>query len=167
MWANVHLLELMINYWDHDLGMFDLQGESLEITFEDIYFIDGLSQRGAPVNLEGTSRGSDTLSVQNYIDVYYASGTQKRGSCIPITHIHNIPLQVLTSTIVRVARSSSLHLATWNQMRLAVHYMQGALYDWCSGVIPILRKQLSNCKRGRRKNFGYSSILGAFFEREF
>ena len=24
MRANVHLLEFMINYWDHDLGMFDL-----------------------------------------------------------------------------------------------------------------------------------------------
>ena len=41
--------------------------------------------------------------------------------------------------------------------------MQGALYDWCSGVIPIMRKQLSDCKRGRKKNFGYSSILVAFF----
>ena len=48
-------------------------------------------------------------------------------------------------------------------MRLAVDCMQGALYDWCSGVILIMRKQLSDCKRGRRKNFDYSSILVAFF----
>ena len=43
MQANVLLLEYMINYWDHDLGMFDPQGETLEITFEDIYFIVILS----------------------------------------------------------------------------------------------------------------------------
>ena len=43
MRANVRLLEFMIKYWDHDLCMFDLQGESLEITSEDIYFIGGLS----------------------------------------------------------------------------------------------------------------------------
>ena len=36
MQSNVCLLEFMINYWDHDLGMFDLQGEFLEITLEDI-----------------------------------------------------------------------------------------------------------------------------------
>ena len=48
-------------------------------------------------------------------------------------------------------------------MRLAVDYMQGALYDWCSGVIPIMRKQLSDCKRGKRNFFGYSSILVDFF----
>ena len=63
MQANVHLLEFMINYWDHDLGMFDLQGETLETTSEDIYFIAGRSRRGAPVNLEGTDKGIDTLSV--------------------------------------------------------------------------------------------------------
>ena len=43
MRANVRLLDFLINYWDHDLGMFDLQGESLEITSEDVYFIVGLS----------------------------------------------------------------------------------------------------------------------------
>ena len=77
MRANVHLLEFMINYCDRDLGMFDLQGESLEITSKDIYFISNLSRWGAPVNLEGTGRGGDPLSVQNYIDVYCAPGTQK------------------------------------------------------------------------------------------
>ena len=115
------------------------------------------------MNLEGTSRGGDLLSVQNYIDTYCAPGTQKMGTCIPIAHIHSFPLQVLVSTIVRVTGSSSLHLATQNQMRIAVECLQGALFDRCLGVIPIMKKQLSDCKRGRRKNFSYSSILVAFF----
>ena len=106
------------------------------------------------MNLEGTDRGDDLLSVHNYIDIYYEPGTQKRGSCIPIVHIHSLPLQVLMSTIVRVAGSSSLHLTTRNQMRLVVDCLQGALYDWCSGVIPIMWKQLFDCKRGRQNNFG-------------
>ena len=50
MRSNVCLLEFLINYWDHDLGAFDLQGEILEIALEDIYFISSLSQRGAPIN---------------------------------------------------------------------------------------------------------------------
>ena len=43
MRSNVRLLDFLINYWDHDLGAFDLQGEILEIALEDIYFIVGLS----------------------------------------------------------------------------------------------------------------------------
>ena len=57
MRANVHLLEFLIGYWDHDLGAFDLQGEILEVALEEIYFITGLSRWGTPVNLEGTGRG--------------------------------------------------------------------------------------------------------------
>ena len=34
MRENVRLLEFMVNYWDHDMGMFNLQGETLEITVE-------------------------------------------------------------------------------------------------------------------------------------
>ena len=32
MRSNVHLLGISINYWDHDLGMFELQGDFLEVT---------------------------------------------------------------------------------------------------------------------------------------
>ena len=63
MRANIRLLEFFINYWDHDLGAFDLQGEILENALEEIYFISGLSQRGTPINLKGTDRGGDLLSV--------------------------------------------------------------------------------------------------------
>ena len=92
MRVNVCRLEFLINYWDHDLGMFDLQSESLEITLEDVYFIASLSRRGDLVNLEGTGRGGDPLSVHNYIGIYYEPGTQKRGRCIPIVHIRNFNL---------------------------------------------------------------------------
>ena len=51
MWASVRLLEHLINYWDHDLGSFDLQGEISKVSVEDMYFIIGLSRRGIPVNL--------------------------------------------------------------------------------------------------------------------
>ena len=63
MRANVRLLETLISYWDHDLVLFDIQGEILEIIVEDIYFITGISHRGIPVNLEGTGRGGDPTSV--------------------------------------------------------------------------------------------------------
>ena len=72
--------------------MFNLQGETLEITTEDMYFNTGLSRWGAPVNLEGTGRGGDPLSVQNYIDVFCTLGTQKRGICVPIVNIHDFTL---------------------------------------------------------------------------
>ena len=92
MRANVRLLEHLINYWDHDLGAFDLQGEILEVSVEDMYFIIGLSRRGIFVNLDGTGRGGDPMSVQDCVDTCCTPGTQKKGSSIPIFHITNFPL---------------------------------------------------------------------------
>ena len=103
------------------------------------------------------------MSVQNYVDMFYTSGTQKKGSSVIIADIQDFTLQVLASTIVRLSGSSGLHMATRNQMRVAVDCFRGALYDWCSGVLPIMKRQLSDCRRGRRKNFGYASKLVAFF----
>ena len=70
MRAQVRLLETLVNLWDHDLSLFDLQGETLEICVEDMYFITGLSRKGMPVNLEGTGRDGDPMSVQDYVDTY-------------------------------------------------------------------------------------------------
>ena len=113
--------------------------------------------------MEGTDRGGDLLSVQDYINTYCTPDALKRGTCIPIVHIHILPLQVLVSTIVRVAGSSSLHLTTRNHIRIAVECLQGDLFGWCLGVILIMKKQLSDRKKGRHKNYGYSSILVSFF----
>ena len=42
----------------------------LEVALEDIYFMTGLSWQGILVNLEGTGRGGDPMSVQDYVDTY-------------------------------------------------------------------------------------------------
>ena len=39
------------DYWDPDLESFQIDGMSLTIEVEDIYFITGLSRRGEVVNL--------------------------------------------------------------------------------------------------------------------
>ena len=68
MQAQVRLMETLVNLWDHDLGFFNLQGKTLELTTEDACFLMSLSQRGAPVNMAGTGQGGDHISVQYYIN---------------------------------------------------------------------------------------------------
>ena len=45
------LLQLLVDYWDPDSESFQIDGMSLNIEVEDIYFITGLSRRGEMVNL--------------------------------------------------------------------------------------------------------------------
>ena len=49
--AKLGLLQMLVDYWDPDSESFRLDGMSLTIEVEDIYFIIGLSRRGEMVNL--------------------------------------------------------------------------------------------------------------------
>ena len=104
MRVQVLLLETLVDYWDHELCLFDLQGETLEIRIDEIYFI--------PVHIERTGRSSNPMSVQDYIDTYYLPGTQKSGTCVPISQIASFPIKMMVSTVVRVVGSYALHLDT-------------------------------------------------------
>ena len=49
--AKPRLLQMLMDYWDPDSESFEIDGMSLTIEVEDIYFITGLSQWGEVVNL--------------------------------------------------------------------------------------------------------------------
>ena len=71
-------------------------------------------------------------------------------------------MKFLVSTLVRVAGSFTLHLVAWTHMHIALECLRGALYDYCLGLVPVMKIQLSDCKRGRKNNFRYVSILVSF-----
>ena len=128
MRSQVHLLDTLVSYWDHEIKLFDLQGEALELTKYNIYFITGFYHRGGTVNLEDTRRGGDPLSMQYYVDTYFLHRTQKLRTCVPISQITSFPLKVMVSTVSRVVGSFALHLATQTHMQVAVECMQGTLF---------------------------------------
>jgi hypothetical protein len=43
MRAQVRLLQMLVNYWDHGTEAFNLNGKPLRIEFKDIYFVTTLS----------------------------------------------------------------------------------------------------------------------------
>ena len=70
-----------MDYWDPDSESFHIDGMSLNIEIEDIYFITGLSRQGEVVNLR--SRGPrGGLNIDEYIAMYCFSDTEKVGSQI-------------------------------------------------------------------------------------
>ena len=54
------LLRMLVDYWDPDSESFQIDGMSLTIEVEDIYFITRLSRRGEVVNL--CSRGGPKVA---------------------------------------------------------------------------------------------------------
>ena len=55
-----------------------------------------------------------------------------------------------------------MHVATSSQMRIAVDYFRGTIFNWCEAVLANVKGQLTRAKNGKLNNFGYGSIVVTF-----
>ena len=67
--AKPRLLQMLVDYWDLDLESFQIDGMSLTIEVEDIYFITRISRWGEVVNLWSRGPGGG-LTIDEYIAMY-------------------------------------------------------------------------------------------------
>ena len=128
MRAKPRLLQMSVDYWDPDSESFQINGMSLTIEVEDIYFITGLSRRGEVVNLCSRGPGGG-LTIDEYIAVYCYPDTEKVRSQIPTNSIHVLGLKSILLTLGRIAGLASLHQASWTLMFYAVECMRPTIYD--------------------------------------
>src|SRR6266849_2827010 len=63
------LLQKLVDYWDPDSESFHIDGMSLTIEVEDIYFIIGISRRGEVVNLRSRGGPGGGLTIDDYLAV--------------------------------------------------------------------------------------------------
>ena len=149
---------MLVDYWDLELELFQIEEMSLTIEVEDIYFITGLSRWGEVVNLR--SRGIEGgLTIDEYIAVYFYLDTEKVGSQIPTNSIQELGLKGILLTLGRIASLESLHQASWPLMFYAVECMRPTVYDSSTALLGNMKHQLSECNIGRVRNFDFNSIL--------
>ena len=99
---------MLVDYWDPDSESFQIDGMSLTIEVEDIYFITRLSRRGELVNLRSRGPGGG-LTIDEYIAVYCYLDTEKVGIQIPTKSIQVLGLKAILLTLGRIAGLASLH----------------------------------------------------------
>ena len=99
---------MLVDYYDPNFESFQIDGMSLTIEVEDIYFITGLSRRGEVVNL-CSRRPRGGLTIDEYIAVYCFPDTEKVGSQIPTNSIEVLGLNAILLALGRIAGLASLH----------------------------------------------------------
>lgn len=105
------MLERIVHMWDPDLRVFHVGGQDLELELEDIYFVTGLSKRGALVAMSG-QRLDVEHTMDYYIHLFCAPGTQKKAGIAPISAMTDIVLQTVLLAITRAFGSLGAHAAT-------------------------------------------------------
>ena len=126
--AKPRLLQLLVDYWDPESETFQIDGMSLNIEVEDIYFITGLSWRGEMVNLRSRGPGGE-LTIDEYIAVYCFPEMKKVGSQIPTNSIQILGLKAILLALGRIAGLASLHQASRPMMFYVVECMRPIVHD--------------------------------------
>lgn len=161
MGAQPLLLQRLVAMWDTNCQLFMGKDQELNLEVEDIYFIMGLSQIG--VTAMFTIRGEGGESVDTYVREYCCRDTQKVSGKVSITQVVSLSLQTILYTVMRITGSITPHMATKGHIQYAFIAMDGVVYNWCMGLLVNMKDQLTRCKRGQQKQFGYGSILASFF----
>ena len=95
--------------------------------------------------------------------MYYFSEMEKYGNQILTNSIQILGLKAILLALGRIAGLASLHQASWPMMFYAVECMRPTIYEWSTSLLSNMKHQLNDYKMGRVRNFGFGSILSAFF----
>ena len=91
MVSHERLLEYILRMWNLEQQYFEVGAYIMTVEVEDIYFLRGLSQWGAPISLTGSHGGE--INTQGLIDIYCFLGTQTCKNKIPIKVVMDLSLR--------------------------------------------------------------------------
>jgi hypothetical protein len=164
MRAQPRLLNALVDYWHPDAEAFMLEGQSLTPTTEDIYFLTGLSRRGEPVNLHVFPPGPH--NIEELIGLHCEADTDKVGSQVldpqdfkPITESDSFTYWADHWICMNLHQASQAH------MHCVVQCLNAQVFNWSTTMLDCMKRQLTECRVQRNKNFRFGTFLFFFFER--
>ena len=138
-----------------------LEGQSLTPTTEDIYFLTDLSRRGERVNFHTFPSGPH--NIEEFIGLHCEAGTYKMGTQVPINKISYLSLKVIFFLIGHITGSAALHQDSHVHMNCVVQCLNAQVFDWSTTLLDCMKRQLTECRMWRHRNFGFGTILCSFF----
>jgi hypothetical protein len=80
-----------------------------------------------------------------------------------IKEVRDLTLRSILFSITNLAGSTSAHLASKSQMAYALQCVEPRLFNWSAGFLRNVKDQITKCRTGKHKQFGYGSFLVSFF----
>ena len=81
------------------------------------------------------------------------------GKKIPIRVVMDGPLWTVLFSMHRVVGSQGVHHASRAHMLYAIEAMAPMVFNWVEAMLSIFKDQLTKCRQGELKQFGFGSIL--------
>jgi hypothetical protein len=147
--------------WDPDQQVFNVGAHTLSIDIEDIYFLTGLSRHGSYVSLTGSRGGG--LKMSEYCNQYCVPEAERKKGKVVIWGVTDLTLRTILFTITRMDGSFAPHMALQSYFQYAIECTEPRVFNWADAVLRSIKRQLTKCRQGELKQFGYGSLLVSFF----
>ena len=109
MRQQIELLEFLVQAWDPVIEAFHIKNKVVPITVEDVYFLTGLSRRGLPISLTGSTVGGEI--VRDYVMQYcYPRAEPSKYGKINIWDVRDFPLRTILFTIAKLVGTITLQI---------------------------------------------------------
>lgn len=157
LWSRPDLLELLIRVWNPIDGKFIIQGRDVEFDATDIYLLTELSRCVEKPILEGQRRGGNSLEM--LMAQVCTRACKSRSGKVAIPTVEDVVLHAILFMVTQVEGSQVQHKPSKTHLRLALKCLNPTMFNWAEAVVANMKRQLTNCRRGETKQFGYGSIL--------
>jgi hypothetical protein len=101
--------------------------------------------------------------VDEYLANHYVPGVRLVGGRIAIKDIRDLPLRSILFSITSITGSTSAHLVSRSHVAYGLQCLETTLFNWSAGFLQNVKEQITRCRTGQQKKFGYGSFLVSFF----
>jgi hypothetical protein len=117
------------------------------------------------MKLTGGSRGGG-LPMSEYCHLHCVPEAERSKGKVSIWGVQDLTLRTIFFTIAHMVGSSTPHMALQSYFQYSIECNEPWVFNWADAVIHSMKRQLTKCRRGNLKQFGYGSLfLSLFLER--
>ena len=103
------------------------------------------------------------MTTQDLINRHCHPGTKMSGKKISISVVVDMPLSTFFFIMQRLDGNQGPHQESWSHMLYSMEAVAPTVYNWVEALITVFKDQLTKCRQGELKQFGFGSILACFF----
>jgi hypothetical protein len=113
------------------------------------------------VSLTGSRGGG--LPMSEYCRIHCVPEAERKKGKVAIWGVTDLTLRTILFTIARMAGNFAPHMALQSYFQYAIECTEPRVFNWADVVLCSIKRQLTKCRRGNLKQFGYGSLLVSFF----
>ena len=122
------LLQMLVSFWDIREEVVLFQGQHIEITLVDVYFLTGLPMLGVVGDLAMVLSRGETL--EELCDRHCYATMYVRGSYIMMCDIEDLSTRVVATLLLCILGSTGSHKISGGQLQLVERAIEGTYYEW-------------------------------------